>query len=226
MNIKVLSYNLFWWNLFGQRRGNNGSAGKLIAKNSEPHAFDFMGFQECEDVKRVLADAGLSGMYDYHPKTNRHAIAIAWRKNTWDLLASGFDEVAEDQPGLWGRRAVAWGRFRNKQNGKTVFFADHHGPLGTDTGGLCGGQATADNILQVIADNARKQDALFLVGDFNAHDFSVTVRTLASKFHEVFTGSTFGGIDHIFSSCSAVLEAQDYGLGGSDHTAIGARMTV
>mmetsp|Transcript_81568 Transcript_81568/g.197680 ORF Transcript_81568/g.197680 Transcript_81568/m.197680 type:complete len:420 (+) Transcript_81568:46-1305(+) len=31
MEVKVLSYNLFWWNLYGLRGGNGDSAGRLIA---------------------------------------------------------------------------------------------------------------------------------------------------------------------------------------------------
>merc|ERR1711874_3458 len=64
--VKILNYNLFWWNLFERRHGENGRAGRKIASTSQPEEYDFMGFQECKDVNRVMSDAkrhGLSGDY-------------------------------------------------------------------------------------------------------------------------------------------------------------------
>lgn len=55
----VLTYNLFWWNLFGMRGGAGGSSGKLIASSGSQLSYDFMGFQECEDIARVLRDGHL-----------------------------------------------------------------------------------------------------------------------------------------------------------------------
>lgn len=43
--VRVLSYNLFWWNLFGVRGGNDRSAGRLIESTGP---FDLMGFQELQ----------------------------------------------------------------------------------------------------------------------------------------------------------------------------------
>merc|ERR1719188_1569160 len=46
-NIKVLSYNLYWWNLYDVHKGRDDSAAKLIASSHESKPFDLMGFQEC-----------------------------------------------------------------------------------------------------------------------------------------------------------------------------------
>ena len=51
---EVLSYNLFWWNLYGKRGGNGDSASNLIASAMQPEPFDFMGFQEIERTRPVL----------------------------------------------------------------------------------------------------------------------------------------------------------------------------
>ena len=80
LKVKVLTYNLFWWNLFGQRGGNGGSAGKLIKDAGSAAPFDLMGFQECDDVNRVLGDAGLTDTFG--TVSPGHAVAIAYR-NTW-----------------------------------------------------------------------------------------------------------------------------------------------
>ena len=53
-----------------------------------------MGFQECEDPKRVLEPVGLLGKYEAFQGT--HAICMAYHKPTWALVAKGETDVAED----------------------------------------------------------------------------------------------------------------------------------
>ncbi|CAE8589874.1 unnamed protein product [Polarella glacialis] len=227
LKVKALTYNLFWWNLFGQRRGNGGSAGKLIASSQASQAFDVMGFQECDDVNRVLADAGLQN--DYGSVNGGHAIAIAWRKSSWELLASGKGDVNEDQRSqYYGNRAAQWVRLRHTQNGQTLFFVNHHGPLPVNSGGQCGGEATAFNMLRMIGSNAFQGDLIILVGDFNSQANTQTTTALEGYMHRVYTGSSFGGVDHIFSNCdeTAMYSAVNLGAGGSDHEALSAGFQV
>eukprot|EP00929_Paragymnodinium_shiwhaense_P032646 TRINITY_DN18066_c0_g1_i1.p1 TRINITY_DN18066_c0_g1~~TRINITY_DN18066_c0_g1_i1.p1 ORF type:complete len:756 (+),score=149.41 TRINITY_DN18066_c0_g1_i1:93-2360(+) len=223
MKVKVLAYNLFWWNLFGQRGGEDGRAGRKIASNSGGEEFDFIGFQECDDINRILGDAkrwGLSG--DYGHLSGGRAIAIAYRKSRWTLISSGVEDVGEDSREQWyGKRSAHWGRFRHR-DGRTVFFANHHGPLPVSKSGGCAGSATAYNIIRMIAENAHSTDAVFLVGDFNAQPWSSRIQSLDKYMHRVYTGSSHGGVDHIFSSCggSHVVKSENLGTGGSDHDAI------
>jgi len=221
----VLTYNLYWWNLFGEqfRNGNGGSAGKLIAAEGQGKPYDFMGFQECEDVERVLGDAGLAGQYG--GIAGDHAIAIAYRKEAWQLIDSGMEDVAEDRPEQWyGKRGVQWARFSHTSEGKTVLFVNHHGALPVGTGGVCGHQGTAYNILRTIASHAEEGDGIVFVGDFNSDASTEEVKELESRLHRVYTGTSFGGVDHIFSSCgdAQVVEKRNLGNGGSDHDALDA----
>lgn len=211
--LKVLTYNLFWWNLFGQRGGNGGSAGKLIAKNGP---YDLIGFQECDDVKRVLGDAGLLGTHAY--VIGGHATAIAYEKAAWSLLSSGKDDVAEDRPEQhYGRRGVGWARLRHRASGKVVFAVNHHGPLPVNTGGKCGGKATAYNMLRVIGRNAEAGDMKVLMGDLNADKNSATQSALKDHMHRI----TYDWVDAIFASCPGE-SSRNLGNGGSDHDAIEA----
>lgn len=213
LQVKVLSYNLFWWNLFGQRGGNGGSASRLISDNGP---FDIMGFQECDDVQRVLRDAGMEGTHT--AIRAGHATSIAYRKDAWQELASGKEDVAEDNRfQYYGKRGVGWARLRHKQSGKTVFVVNHHGPLQVNTGGLCGGEATAYNMLKVIGLHSEADDLKILLGDLNADRTSTTQRTLVQYMHQVKTD----WVDAIFSSCKAGSSAT-LGKGGSDHNAISA----
>merc|ERR1712050_592950 len=139
---------------FGQRSG--GDAGNLIRAASVNQSFDLIGFQECDNVHQVLSDANLADTFE--TVSPGHAVAIAYRSDTWELITSGMDEVAEDLPGLFGRRVAVWARFLHKTTGITVFFANHHGPLPVNSGGLCGSQATAHNILKTIGTHAHPED--------------------------------------------------------------------
>jgi len=215
--VKVLSYNLFWWNLFGQRGGNGGSAGRLIRANGP---FDIMGFQECDDVDRVLRDAGME--HTHLSIRADHGTAIAYKKDTWEVIDSGKQEVAEDNRfQYYGRRGVGWARLRHRANGKIAFFVNHHGPLQINTGGACGGDATAYNMLKVIGLNAQSNDVVIVLGDLNADGNSATQKVLKSHLYQIATD----WVDAIFSSCQSV-SWKNLGNGGSDHNAIEANFRI
>jgi len=217
MRVRVLTYNLFWWNLFGRRDGNGGSAGRLIAKNGP---FDILAFQECEDAPRVLRDANLAASHAV--VTGDHATAIAYDRNTWELLASGDEDVAEDMPDQWyGRRGVAWVRLRHAASGKVVFAANHHGPLPINSGGVCGSLATAYNLLRVLGRRAAAGDLKLLLGDLNAEEGSATQRALEAHLHL----AARHWVDAVFGSCRAEAGGS-IGKGGSDHEAVAAAFNV
>jgi len=182
--------------------------------------FDIMGFQECDDVNRVLRDAGME--HTHVPITAGHAIAIAYKKDTWEVLASGDEDVAEDNRfQYYGRRGVSWARMRHQTTGKTVFVVNHHGPLQVNTGGKCGGEATAYNMLKVIGANAQSKDVKILLGDLNADANSATQRVLKSHLYQIATD----WVDAIFSSCQSG-SWRSLGKGGSDHNAIEADFRI
>lgn len=231
VSVKVLTYNLYWWKLFGVKYGNDGSAGKLIARASEEEPFDLMGFQECEDPGRVLTDAGLFDNYTFFLHKPR-AACIAFRTSDWTLLDHGHKDVAED--GDWirdlnfGVRVAMWVRLRHIASGRIVFFMNHHGPLPINTGGLCGGTATAFNLLTVIKTNAHKGDAVIVVGDFNADPTSLTLQAVASQLPRVYNGTKFLGVDNFLTNVNEmhVTERSNYGGGGSDHDALGITLEL
>lgn len=225
--VKVLTYNLYWWNLFGVRKSAGGKSGHLIHETSQTEPYDIMGFQECDDASWPMKDAGLADQFEV--VTGGHALAIAYRTNAFELIEHGEDEVAEDREDQWyGKRDAQWARLRHRGTSKTVFFVNHHGPLPVNTGGLCGGAATAYNILKMIALNSHRHDAVIFVGDFNANEKCPTLQRLKEHFHTGFTGKSFGGIDNVFTSCGpdSVLEKRNLGAGGSDHDALSVVLRV
>lgn len=225
--LKVLTYNVYWWNLFLKRGGNGKSAGKLIADASQQEAFDVMGFQECNDIVRVLRDAqesGLKGRWRSVGPANpvAGAVAVAWRDDAWRTLNFGMVDIAEDAPEeWWGIRYAAFVRLQHLQSGKKAFFINHHGPLPVKSpGGLCGADATAYNLLKIIGYHAMPGDNIVLLGDFNAEKSSATANRLSQYMDHVYSGSVYGGVDNVFSACAQAVEKMNLGSGGSDHDAL------
>jgi len=231
LHVKVLTWNLNWWHLFGVLDGNNGSAGKLIAGPRHEEPYDFMGFQECQDSERVLYDAGVLGRF--HALIMHEgdvALCTAYRASAWTLIAHGHGLVAEDmQEEYFGRRGALWMRLRSRlaADRRTVFFLNHHGPLPRNSGGICGGRATVHNLLRLITTHAHPGDAVLVVGDFNADINSETVQEMGRHLYSVFSGQSFGGVDHIFSNDGrAPAAVHNLGSGGSDHDALSATVTL
>lgn len=216
--IQVLTYNLFWWNLFGVRGGNQGSASKLIAASG---TYDLMGFQECEDPARVFQEAGLYSEYGLFSGdgSKTSAICMAYLKRNWQLLGQGLVYVAKDH---LGKRAAQWMRLLQIHTGHTVFFMNHHGPIPVNSGGDCGGAATAYNLLLTVQTHSLPGDAIIIVGDFNANSASITIQHLAWRLNKDFNGMMCGGIDNVFSNLDleSVVSTSNLGDGGSDHDAL------
>lgn len=225
VTIKVLTYNLFWWHLFGVRGGANRMAGKLIERTG---SYDFMGFQECDDVNRIIGDANLARTHDVYRGV--HAVSNAWAKATWRAIANGHVEIAEDHRSQWyGKRAVVWSRLQHREQGKIVFFMNFHGPLpvGGAGGGFCGAEATAYNMMKVIGDHARMGDCVVLVGDFNAVKKSKLLNTIGKYLKHQFQGKSFGGVDNFYTNgCATLVSTKNLGNGGSDHDALSATFQV
>lgn len=223
--MKMLTYNLFWWNLFDRHGGSDRSAGKLIAHEAGQHGFDIMAFQECDDRIRVLAEARAEGLQgDWETLDGGRAIAVMYRKDRFTMLDHGKRDVGEDsRKQYYGKRSAQWIRLRHL-DGTVVFFVNHHGPLPVSEDGGCTGTATAYNILKLIGENAHSGDAIILTGDFNAKPSSSRIRELNKYLHHVFAGHSMGGVDHIYSNCNQAITQQNLGKGhgkyGSDHDAL------
>jgi len=219
--VRILSYNLFWWNLFKIRGGL--SADDLIKKTGAPEPYDVIGLQECEDPDRVFKAVGLDSTYSSF--LGSKAVCVAYRTDRWELLDSGEDEVAMDmRTEFYGHRVAQWLRLQDRNTGMTMLFINHHGPLSVNSGGACGGRSTAHNLLKVMAKRGREGDLLVLAGDFNANAASQTVQSLWPHLLHVYNSPSFGGVDNIFANVprEAVSETNDLGKGGSDHHAISA----
>jgi len=236
VQVGALTFNLDWSSVFDgdvwpgymhhyEQAGGNGAI-NLITGAVQATPYDVLAFQECPDGAWVLKEAGLSELYTMYQ--GMEELCLAFRTEVWSLLDKGQEHVTEDlQELFWRQRAVQWLRLRHIRGGATMLFMNHHGPLPTNTGGLCGEANTANRILSVIATHGQAGDIIVLVGDFNANAAAVTLKTLESQLHRVFSGSADGGVDSIFSNMAAVpATTQNLGGGGSDHDALSAIFTL
>merc|ERR1712087_1083645 len=98
---------------------------------------------------------------------------------------------------------------------RQFFFLNHHGPLQVNTGGECGGEATAYNMLKVIGLHAQNSDVKILLGDLNADNNSATQKVLKRHLYQI----ARDWVDAIYSSCKSD-SWKNLGNGGSDHNAI------
>merc|ERR1712127_259623 len=100
-------------------------------------AIDLGGFQECEDVGRVIGDAGMEGTHSYRQFGG--ALGIAWDKSVFgndviDAASFECERVAHDQPSQdYGWRKLCWVRLQHQASGRLVTFATTHGPLPVNT---------------------------------------------------------------------------------------------
>ena len=74
----MISYNLEWWKVYGQDKGNGGSEGAVLAISDRAEPIDFIAFQECGDKDRVIRDAGLLGSL-LAPGSEGHGMGNRWK---------------------------------------------------------------------------------------------------------------------------------------------------
>lgn len=230
LQVKVLSYNLFWWNLFGLRNGDAGSAGHLISSTSWPKVYDLLALQDCKDVRRLLEDGRLQHQFE-DVSSSKFSLCFAYHRAAWQMLDHGEATVGEDEiPSSEGAtlfRGSIWLRLLHRATARIIFAVNHQGPMPLGSGGKCGGEAVAYNILKLIANHAHKTDAVLVLGDFKANSQSSVATYLRHHLDHQYSGTALGGVDHIFGCRgSKSLGSFNLGSGGSSHDAISALLSV
>lgn len=189
----IVTQNLYWWNLFGQRHGGN-----FFQVFGGYGPFDIMFFQECDHVNQITSGLGLSSTFTTYGPAK--AVALAWRHERFHVLEKGWRNVGEDSRSqYYGKRAVVWARLQDKRpesHGRTLWIGSHHGPLPVNTGGQDGGQTVADNIMKLISDTRRDGEAVILAGDFNADSNSSTIKALRAAG---LNDRADDWVDHVFT---------------------------
>jgi hypothetical protein len=171
----------------------NSSAG--LPEVSQWEDYDAVAFQGCTDPGQLSALGQPFGVV-----IHRFGLCTAYRLSQFSVLDQGQGAVAEDKDsGPAGKRGAQWIRL-GTQDGRVVFLVNHEGPHPVDSGGKCGGKATAQALLGTVYGRAQEGDAVVLAGRFNAGPESDTIRELQLHFAHVCTVAGTDRGDFVFSN--------------------------
>lgn len=158
--IRVVSYNLYWWNAFGQ---NPWQGDNIIQNINNNLKADVLGLQECDSPNHVASRT------DY-------IAASAFAGSQGVMAKAGMFTVGEtgsrdiEATGKWGPRFVTYAQLTHKASGRTFWVFNTHWCVHSGNGQTCGPDKRyegAKNMLEIIQAKAGQQPAV-ITGDFNA----------------------------------------------------------
>ncbi|CAK0872475.1 unnamed protein product [Prorocentrum cordatum] len=189
----------------------NSSAG--LPESSSWKDYDAVVFQGCTDPDQVSALGEPFGVV-----IHRFGLCTAYRLSQFSVLDQGQAAVAEDKDaGPAGKRGAQWVRLV-AEDGRAVFLVNHEGPQPVDSGGKCGGKATAQALLDTVYRHAQDGDAVVLAGRFNSGPESDTIQELQLHFAHVCTLAAAHQSEGSFVFSNGELEVDE---GAQDGNAAG-----
>eukprot|EP00929_Paragymnodinium_shiwhaense_P095630 TRINITY_DN56863_c0_g1_i1.p1 TRINITY_DN56863_c0_g1~~TRINITY_DN56863_c0_g1_i1.p1 ORF type:complete len:376 (+),score=53.27 TRINITY_DN56863_c0_g1_i1:345-1472(+) len=161
VKIKVVSYNLFWWNAFE----HDSWKGDHIINNikNRLHA-DVMGLQECDSAGTIERRTGYKAL-----SPSAGAQGVMGRGDMFTVGDSGSRDI--QATGKWGPRYVTWAQLTHKQSGRTFWLFNTHWCVHSGNGRTCTADTRytgAKNMLCIIREKAG-DDPVVITGDFNAN---------------------------------------------------------
>lgn len=188
----VVSFNLEWWkvaqeDLFAGLNKTINSFGP----------YDLMGFQECDNITKVIQS--FADPSSWALKQGPDDVAIAWNTKMFKKVKQGDAVIAKDS---YGNRYLSWAQLNIIGTDGNVFFANAHGALNVCNGTK--GQEVAANYVKVITENRNsKTDTLIFTGDFNCQSYDDVIQNLRKEYTDAAQASQFYyGMfepDHIFT---------------------------
>jgi len=195
---------------------------------------NMIGFQECEDIEKIIDGLGLRETHSYAcaPPQNKYVgtdACMAWDTTKFETLGNASSAViGSDQ---WGNRYAQWVRLKIKGTTATILFMNTHGPLTSCNGEKA--KTLAKTTFDTIKGAMQPGDAFFYVGDFNCFDNQDVMRQIEKAYNLVITsdkeqpGQDTAGMDHIISDfISQKVSAQSVDGRPSDHSLLKATYRV
>lgn len=158
--IKVASYNLYWWNAFGQNPGNGETICDNIKNTLKP---DVMGVQECDNPDLVRSRTGYLPASDF-----AGAQGVMISPGLFTKGETGSRDI--QATGKWGPRFVTWSQLTHNPSGRTFWIFNTHWCVHSGNGQTCSADKRytgAKNMLDIIKERAGDAPVL-ITGDFNA----------------------------------------------------------
>merc|ERR1712217_108338 len=157
--IKVVSYNLYWWNAFGQNPWKGQHVTDNIKNNLQP---DVMGLQECDNPGLIQQRTGYVAASEF-----AGAQGVSVKPGIFRVGDRGKLDI--QATGKWGPRYVTWVQLTHT-SGRTFWHFNTHWCVHSGNGQTCDANKRytgAKNMLAVIQEKARGAPSI-ITGDFNA----------------------------------------------------------
>merc|ERR1712187_1023191 len=158
--IRVVSYNIYWWNAFGQ---NPWKGEEIINNIKDTLRADVLGLQECDDANLIQSR---TGYLPVSPFAGSQGVMV--NSSVLTAGASGSRDI--EATGMWGPRYMTWAQLTHKSSGRTFWVFNTHWCVHSGNGHNCGPQKRyigAMNMLRAIQEMAGNAPVI-ITGDFNA----------------------------------------------------------
>jgi len=215
--IKVVSYNIYWWNAFGQ----NPSKGRQITSNIRYNLqADVLGLQECDNPGLIQSRTGYSPASKFSG-----AQGVLVRPGLFTVGETGSRDIRAT--GKWGPRYVTWVQLTHRRSGRTFWHFNTHWCVHSGGGRTCSADKRyvgARNMLRVIRERAGGAPAI-ITGDFNAGQGESGPRHFLQNG---FSLAQWNWVDGVFYS-TAHWRVRSAGRGeksGSDHRPVFAELEL
>jgi endonuclease/exonuclease/phosphatase family metal-dependent hydrolase len=227
--VKVVTYNLFWWNAFGS---NRWSSGESVLRNIRDNLGSaLLGVQECDDPWLVQQSTG------YQP-----ASSFAGAQGTF--VDGGLFEVSSaagatghqdlQATGKWGPRYATWAQVSHKPTGRSIWHFNTHWCVHSGNGRTCTWETRlsgARNMVDLIREKAGTQggalrDPVVVTGDFNVFNGGVNEAGMQHFLNNGFSLAKYAYVDFVLFS-TPHFRAVSSGVGdsaGSDHAPVFAEL--
>jgi endonuclease/exonuclease/phosphatase family metal-dependent hydrolase len=227
--VKVVTYNLFWWNAFGS---NRWSSGESVLRNIRDNLGSaLLGVQECDDPWLVQQSTG------YQP-----ASSFAGAQGTF--VDGGLFEVSSaagatghqdlQATGKWGPRYATWAQVSHKPTGRSIWHFNTHWCVHSGNGRTCTWETRlsgARNMVDLIREKAGTQggalrDPVVVTGDFNVFNGGVNEAGMQHFLNNGFSLAKYAFVDFVLFS-TPHFRAVTSGVGdsaGSDHAPVFAEL--
>ncbi|CAJ1354120.1 unnamed protein product [Effrenium voratum] len=215
--LKLVSYNLYWWNAFDQKSWKSDGVIKNIRNTLRP---DSIGLQECDEPGQIARRTGtLERASEF-----QGAQGVMVKKGIFTKSQSGSRDL--QATGKWGPRYTTWVKLTDKASGKSFWHFNTHWCVHSQGNRICNEEVRyggAKNMLATIQEIA-KDDPVVITGDFNAE------RNEKGPNHFLDNGfklAVNSWVDFIFYSPHWELLSQGKGsMAGSDHHPVFAELRL
>lgn len=214
--VKVVSYNLYWWNAFQKNSWKSDGIIDNIKSTLRP---DALGLQECDSPSEVRSrsDGAVEKASEF-----QGAQGVMVKPNIFSTSNSGSRDL--DATGKWGPRYVTWVQLTNTSGGRPFWHFNTHWCVHSEGDRVCNEDVRyrgAQNMLKTIQENAGDEPVV-ITGDFNANMNEKGIRHFLDNGFKLAVNSWVDAI--IYSEHWDLLDKGIGEMAGSDHRPVWAEL--